>query len=111
MREDLGNTPAPSLTSGALHVVPMVVGLWPVFLTGMYGMTKRREKIAEEEKAAAVRAAAKNATAIAEEEFKKKMDKTKKEKEKALEKAEKDKEKAVKDALEKAGIARSEEDI
>ncbi len=43
LREDLGNTPAPKLTSGALSVVPMIVGLWPIFLGGMYGMTKRRE--------------------------------------------------------------------
>ena len=57
MREDLGITPAPKLTSGALHVVPMVVALWPVFLIGMYGMTKRREKIASVEKEKAVKEA------------------------------------------------------
>ncbi len=50
MREDLGVTPAPELTSGALAAVPMIVGLWPVVLTGIYAMTKRSEKIARLEK-------------------------------------------------------------
>ncbi|TES92206.1 MAG: 4Fe-4S dicluster domain-containing protein [Desulfobacteraceae bacterium] len=54
MREDLGVTPAPELTSGALAVVPMIVGLWPVFLTGIYAMTKRKEKIAKTEQEEAV---------------------------------------------------------
>ncbi len=43
MREDLGITPAPDLTSGALSVVPMVAGLWPVFLMGLYAISKRKE--------------------------------------------------------------------
>jgi formate dehydrogenase iron-sulfur subunit len=51
MRMDLGVTPAPELTAGALGAVPMVVGLWPVLLTGIYAMSKRKEKIAAEEKA------------------------------------------------------------
>jgi hypothetical protein len=49
MREDLGVTPAPELTSGALSVVPLVAGLWPVFLTGIYAMSKRKEIIFKEE--------------------------------------------------------------
>lgn len=56
MREDLGIKPAPELTSGPLSAVPIVVGLWPVLLTGVYGIAKRKEKIANEEKAAAVAA-------------------------------------------------------
>ncbi|MFA6011607.1 MAG: 4Fe-4S dicluster domain-containing protein [Desulfobacteraceae bacterium] len=100
MREDLGITPAPSLTSGALSVVPMVVGLWPVFLAGMYGMTKRREKIAEEEKEQAIAQAVEDAIEIADEKLAKALDKADADKRKALEKAEKDKEKAVKEALE-----------
>ncbi len=111
MREDLGNTPAPSLTSGALHVVPMVVALWPVFLTGMYGMTKRREKIAANEKAEAVKIAVEIADTKAKNQLDKAMEKAKKEKENALAKAEKDKEKAVKDALEKNDVAGSKEDV
>ncbi|MGB5156690.1 4Fe-4S dicluster domain-containing protein [Desulfobacterium sp. N47] len=49
MREDLGVTPAPELTSGALSVVPIVAGLWPVFLMGIYAMTKRKETISRQE--------------------------------------------------------------
>jgi hypothetical protein len=44
MREDLGVTPAPKLTAGALSAVPIVVGLWPVLLTGIYAINKRKEK-------------------------------------------------------------------
>jgi hypothetical protein len=61
MREDLGVTPAPELTSGALAVVPMIVGLWPVLLTGIYAMTKRSDKIAEREKEQAIDKAVKAA--------------------------------------------------
>ncbi len=43
MREDLGVTPAPELTSGALSLVPIVAGLWPVLLMGIYAITKRKE--------------------------------------------------------------------
>jgi formate dehydrogenase iron-sulfur subunit len=52
MREDLGVTPAPELTAGALSVVPMVAGLWPVLLTGLYAVSKRKEKIAKLEQQA-----------------------------------------------------------
>ncbi|MEX1329623.1 MAG: sulfate respiration complex iron-sulfur protein HmcB, partial [Desulfobacterales bacterium] len=41
LREDLGVTPAPKLTAGALNVVPMVVGLWPVLLVGIYAINQR----------------------------------------------------------------------
>jgi Fe-S-cluster-containing dehydrogenase component len=95
MREDLGITPAPELTAAALDAVPMVIGLWPVLLTGIYAIIKRSEKIAGLEKEAAV------ATALdkAGEEAQLKLSE-------ALAKAEKDKElavdKAVKAALEDA---------
>jgi formate dehydrogenase iron-sulfur subunit len=102
MREDLGNTPAPDLTSGALHVVPMVVSLWPVFLAGMYGMTKRREKISATEQENAVAQAIQEAETKAADELAKAKEQAKKQQENALKKAETDKEKAVKDALEKA---------
>ncbi len=49
MREDLGTTPAPKLTSGALSMVPMVVGLWPVLLMGIYSISKRKDADAKEE--------------------------------------------------------------
>jgi hypothetical protein len=57
LREDLGVTPAPKLTAGALGAVPIVVGLWPVLLTGIYAITQRKEKIAAEEQRTAVAAA------------------------------------------------------
>ncbi len=57
MREDLGVTPAPQLTAGALSTVPIVVGLWPVLLTGVYAISKRKDKIALQEKQAAVQSA------------------------------------------------------
>ncbi|MBW1898307.1 MAG: 4Fe-4S dicluster domain-containing protein [Deltaproteobacteria bacterium] len=99
MREDLGNTPAPKLTSGALSVVPMIVGLWPIFLGGMYGMTKRREKIAAEAQRdsdealkATEEAYAKTqkATDAAQKKLSKELEKVKKELEKAMEKVQKE---------------------
>lgn len=100
MREDLGITPAPALTSGALSVVPMVVGLWPVFLAGMYGMTVRREDIAEQEKKAGIALAVKQANELADSKMSKALEKAQAEKQKALDKAEQDKEKAIKDVME-----------
>ncbi|MGE4297713.1 MAG: sulfate respiration complex iron-sulfur protein HmcB [Desulfovibrionaceae bacterium] len=54
MRTDLGVTSAPELTSGALAAVPVVAGLWPVLLTGIYAINKRKDKVAKEERDAAV---------------------------------------------------------
>ncbi len=71
MREDLGVTPAPQLTSGALGSVPIVVGLWPVLLTGVYAISKRKDKIAKEEQEDAVQ----NAKAVAAEEMKNQLSK------------------------------------
>lgn len=91
MREDLGVTPAPKLTSGALGAVPMVVGLWPVLLTGLYAMNKRKEKVAAQEKAEAVAAIEAQTKEEAEAKLKQ-----------ALSMAEKDKEKAISREVEKA---------
>jgi Fe-S-cluster-containing dehydrogenase component len=93
MRMDLGVTPAPELTAGALGAVPMVVGLWPVLLTGIYAMSKRKEKIAAEEKAQAVAAAVTEADERAGAKLDTAIEKAKQEKATAVEKA-------VKDALE-----------
>ncbi len=102
MREDLGITPAPELTKGALGAVPIVVGLWPVLLAGVYAISKRKEKIAGEEREEAVAAALDQAKSEAESKLSE-----------ALEKAEKDKneaiEKEVKKALEEAEKAQTEE--
>jgi Fe-S-cluster-containing dehydrogenase component len=54
LREDLGILPAPSFTAGPLAAVPIVVGLWPVLLTGIYAISKRKDKIAEQERSDAV---------------------------------------------------------
>jgi Fe-S-cluster-containing dehydrogenase component len=62
MREDLGTASAPELTSGALSTVPIIVGLWPVLLTGVYAISKRKDKIAKEEQDTALHAASVRAT-------------------------------------------------
>ncbi len=55
LREDLGTASAPELTAGALAAVPIVVGLWPVLLGGIYAVSQRKDKIANEEKVLAVK--------------------------------------------------------
>jgi formate dehydrogenase iron-sulfur subunit len=98
LREDLGVTPAPELTSGALAAVPIIAGLWPVLLTGIYAINKRKEKISTEERKAAVALALAQALAQAQAEL-----------DKALAKADADKksaiEREVKKALEEAAKA------
>jgi hypothetical protein len=49
MREDLGVIPAPQLTAGALSSVPIIAGLWPALLVGIYAVSKRKEKIVQRE--------------------------------------------------------------
>ena len=102
LREDLGEKPAPEFTSGALSIVPMVVGLWPVLLTGIYAMNKRKEKIAAKEQADAVAKAVTEANAQADTKLAA-----------AKEAAQKDKEatvkREVKKALEEAAKAQAEE--
>lgn len=97
MREDLGITPAPQFTSGALSVVPAIVGLWPVFLTGAYALSKRKEQVAEEEQHHAVKEALAEAQAEAAQKLKAAMDKAEKDKKAAIDKEVK---KALKDAEE-----------
>jgi len=99
MREDLGVTAAPELTSGALSLVPAIVGLWPMFLTGAYALTKRREKIAEEEQHHAVAEAVAEAQAEAAKKTKAAMDKAEREKQAAVDRE-------VKKALKEAEEAR-----
>ncbi len=102
MREDLGHTPAPDLTAGALGAVPIVVGLWPVLLTGIYAMNKRKEKIAAEEKADAVSEAVAASEAKAKQGLTTALEKAKKEKEGAIKRE-------VKKALEEAAKKQEEE--
>ncbi len=54
MREDLGTQTASSFTAGPLATVPVVVALWPVLLTGIYAISKRKDKIADEERIQAI---------------------------------------------------------
>ena len=102
MREDLGVTPAPKLTSGALSAVPIVVGLWPVLLTGIYAINQRKEKIEKQEKEQAVAVAVEAAEAEAKAKMTEAMEFAEKQKEKAIEKA-------VSQALEEAAKAAEEE--
>lgn len=109
MREDLGTTSAPELTAGALGAVPIVVGLWPVLLTGIWAMSKRKEKISTEEKRQAVAEAVAEAETSAEAALAKAMEKAKKDQEAAIKKE-------VKKALEAAkakeeGAGEKEEDV
>ena len=67
LREDLGTKSAPELTAGALAAVPVVVGVWPVLLGGIYAINKRKEKIAAQEQQQAVSAALAKAKAEAKE--------------------------------------------
>jgi len=110
MREDLGVTPAPALTAGALGAVPIVVGVWPVLLTGIYAISQRKDKVAKEEQAEAVEAARAATKEEAAAELQKTLAMKEKEKEtainmavkKALEEAAKKQEEAAKAAEEAA---------
>jgi Fe-S-cluster-containing dehydrogenase component len=99
LREDLGVTPAPEFTSGPLGVVPAIVGLWPVFLTGAYALSKRKDKIAEEEQHHAVAEAVAEAQAEAAKKAKAAMDKAERDKQAAIDRE-------VKKALKEAEEAR-----
>lgn len=103
MREDLGITPAPQFTSGALGTVPIVVGLWPVLLTGVYAITKRKEKIARQEQEEAVQKTRDAATEEMNKQLSQLKDKLAKEKETAIKtEVKKALDEAAKKAAEKA---------
>jgi ferredoxin len=102
MREDLGITPAPKLTAGALSAVPIVVGLWPVLLTGIYAMSKRKEKIATDEMNVAVAAAVEQANTEAKANQKAEIEALNKMKQKEIDNA-------VKKALEEAAKPKAED--
>lgn len=102
LREDLGVTPAPKLTAGALSAVPIVVGLWPVLLTGIYAINKRKEKIAAEEANRAVAAAVEQANIEAKANQKAEIEALNKMKQKEIDNA-------VKKALEEAAKPKEEE--
>jgi Fe-S-cluster-containing dehydrogenase component len=101
MRTDLGETPAPLLSAGALNSIPLVVGLLPVALTGFYAMTKRKEKVARQETADAVSSAVDETNKKAEKKLSDAMAKAEKQKAKAIETE-------VKKALKEAAKAQEE---
>ncbi len=102
LREDLGTVPAPELTSGALAAVPVIATVWPVLLTGIYAINKRKDKIARQEQARAVAAALAKATKEAEAKMQRAMTKAEADKKAAIEKE-------VKKALEEAAKGKTEE--
>lgn len=102
MREDLGTTSAPKLTAGALSAVPIVSGIWPVLLGGIYAINKRKEKIALKEKREAVATALEEADSEAEARLAEAMEKAEKDKAAAIETA-------VSKALEEAARSADEE--
>jgi hypothetical protein len=102
MREDLGTTPAPELTKGALSVVPVVASMWPVLLTGVYAISQRRERIAREEQAQAVAEAVAKAQAEAKAKLAESLAKAEKDKKAAIDRE-------VKRALDEAAKAKAQE--
>jgi hypothetical protein len=98
----LGSTPAPEFTHGALTGVPIVVGLWPVLLTGIYAISKHKEKLAKKEKESAVAEAISTTQEAADKKAVATAERLKKEKEKAIEMA-------VKKALEEQAKPNTEE--
>lgn len=84
LNEHLGTKPAIDYTAGVLSAVPLVVGLWPVLLTGSYAMNKRREKVARQEQETAVDKALAIAKEAADADVKKALDKAEKAKKREI---------------------------
>ncbi|MBW2593070.1 MAG: 4Fe-4S dicluster domain-containing protein [Deltaproteobacteria bacterium] len=84
MREDLGTQPASHFTSGPLSAVPIIVGLWPVLLIGIYAVSKRKDKIAGEEREEAIAVTIADADKNMEEKLARLRDKMTREKEAAI---------------------------
>jgi Fe-S-cluster-containing dehydrogenase component len=103
-RTDLGMTPAPALTSGALALVPIVVGTWPILLGGILLINRRRERIVAREKRDAVKEAIDATKAEGETKLAKAVENAKKETEKAVEKA-------VKETLDRAAKQSGKEEV
>ncbi|MBG0775669.1 MAG: 4Fe-4S dicluster domain-containing protein [Desulfovibrionaceae bacterium] len=103
LREDLGYASAPELTSGALAAVPVVAGLWPALLGGLWAINKRKEKIARQEKREAVENAVARASAEAESKLSAALSKAEVENRRRIEVE-------VKRALEEAGLNDTKEE-
>ena len=87
MNEHLGSKPAIEYTAGTLSAVPIVVGLWPVLLTGAYALNKRRVKVADEEKKQAIDEALAFQREVSAEDLKKAVDKIERSKKREIESA------------------------
>ena len=48
-RGDLGTTAYPEYTKGFLYSVPVVLFLWPAFLSGVSAITRRKENVRSKE--------------------------------------------------------------
>jgi len=104
---DVGTTPFPKYTKGALASVPVIIMLWPMLLGGIYYMTRRRDQISEDEKA--------NAVAVAiEETTESEKQKAAKAQENALKRQksqfDREKKKEIKDAVDEA-VAKALEEV
>lgn len=98
----LGKTSAPELTSGALGSVAMVAGIWPVLLGGAYFISKRREKMADEERREAVAKAVEETREEADAKLKASLAKAEKDKEATVAReVKKAREEAIKEIEEK----------
>ena len=97
----------PAITAGPLSAVPIIVGLWPLLLTGIYAISKYKDKTADEERIRAIAQTVSNA----DEELKVKLSELKekmtKEKEAAINREVK---KAFEEAREEQKTAESETD-
>ena len=97
----MGNTSVPAMSAGPLSVVPMVAALWPALLGGVWAINKRKEKVAEEEQKAAVKAAKAAAKVEADAKMAKAMEGAERDKNQAIERE-------VKRALEEAAAAKTD---
>ncbi|MGM0538724.1 MAG: sulfate respiration complex iron-sulfur protein HmcB [Thermodesulfobacteriota bacterium] len=103
LRQDLGSTAAPKLTSGALETVPMVTALWPLLLGGVYALSKRKDILAAQEKKDAVASAVEQTKEEHRAELKRFRERAEKEKQDAIDKE-------VKKALDQAASEQKKED-
>ncbi len=87
MRTDLGVIPAPEFTSGALAMVPIVIGMWPVVLGGIYVMARRNARIAHRVQVEAVEGMRQTTQQAADDKLAQEKEKMNKMKEKAIETA------------------------
>lgn len=83
----VGTRPAGELTHGALALVPMIIALWPAFLTGVYAINKQKDKDARREKERAVKEAIAATRDEEAQKAAKAAEKWKKEQQKAIDKA------------------------